>query len=146
MQGRDTVERLISRQCGLGSHSKWLPGRQRCAEQSDGWVKPTEANVIIPPTNLETDVLLAEVQGGFNLLRLVHAPNLIKGPGRAQERDRRIELERELGDLVRRKVPQLGRIEGRTYFSVPGRVQGPFESGHVREVHEVATRWKSRQE
>src|SRR5882724_4834304 len=111
MQGRDTVERLISRQCGLGSHSKWLPGRQRCAEQSDGWVKPTEANVIIPPTNFETDVLLEEIQGGLNLfVHLVHAPNLINGPGRAQERDRRIELEGELGDLVRRKAPQLGRI------------------------------------
>src|SRR5262245_17653153 len=124
-----------------------MSSRQRCAERIDGRGEPAEADLIFPPTDLKRHPSFVEINGAINLrVRLVHAPDLVDGPGGVQQRDRRIKLERELGDIVRRQATQLGRFEGHPYLSVQGRIQGPFKTGHVRQVLEVATRRKSCQE
>src|SRR5262245_19643889 len=80
------------------------------------------------------------------LVCLVHAPDLVNGPGGVQQRDRWIKLQGKLGYVVRRQAAQLGRIEGHTYLGVQGHVHSPFEPSHVRQVCQVATRRKGRQE
>lgn len=107
----------------------------------------TEADIIFPSTDLETYLLLFKVNEALgHLVRLVQAPNPVNRPEGAQQRDRGIALERELRHIVRRDGVQLGRIKGCTHHGVQGRVHGPLEPCHVREVGEVATRWKGREE
>src|SRR5262244_2827585 len=98
-----------------------MPSCQRCAERIDGGVEPAKADVIFPSTDLKRHSPCVEINGRINLLVcLVHAPDLVDGPERIQQRNRRGKLEGELGYLVRRQATQLGRIEGRAYLSVQG--------------------------
>src|SRR5437867_12562993 len=104
-----------------------MPSCQRRAERIDSRVQPVEADVIFPPTDLKRYLPLVEINGGMHLLvRLVHAPNLVDGPGGVQQCDRWIKLECELGHIMRRQVTQRGRVEGHMDLGVQGHMHGPF--------------------
>src|SRR5882724_7746701 len=144
LDGANQVEGRVYGQGLRGCLLEHDPHRQGVAERICRQVEHTNRDAIADSADLHACPAGREVEALRWLSAfLVGAPDLVHGPRRGEVRDRGVHRESEARQIVQRDGIEPSTLERPDLGDLSGLVNGPFETGYIRQVWMTLARRKA---